>query len=103
MSALPRGISEPHPGRLLLALADREITVTLEGGQICLRPSAAVTPELLAEVKAQKPALVALLRCVGARSGPQVLTPRGPCQLSCHAPAARLAALRARTPNPCPF
>src|ERR1700687_193693 len=80
--ALTQGIPEPRPrlppGRLLLALADRGITVTLEGEQIRLRPTAAVTPGVLAEVRAQQPALVALLRCVGTVSGPRVMTPKGP-------------------------
>lgn len=81
MSARPAGIAEPGPqapGRLLLALADRGITVTLEGEQVRLRPMVAVTPGLLAEVRARTAALVALLRCAGAVAGARVLTPKGP-------------------------
>jgi len=71
-SARPAGIAEQGPqapGRLLLALADR--------GRTRLHPTAAAAPELLAEVRAQAAALVALLRCAGAVAGPRVLTPKG--------------------------
>jgi hypothetical protein len=100
---LPRGISEPRPplapGRLLLALADRDITVTLEGEQIRLHPAVAVTPGVLAEVKAQKPALVALLRCVGACYGPRVLTPRGAGLLRWRGRTGRLGVVLDGDPN----
>jgi hypothetical protein len=80
MSALARGIAEPgpqEPGRLLLTLADLGISATPEGEAIRLRPAAAVTPQVLAEVRQQKAALLALLRCIGGTAGPRVLTPRG--------------------------
>ena len=56
------------PAAVLTALAEAGITATAEGDALVLRPASAVPPDLLAEARRLKPALLALLRSEAANA-----------------------------------